>query len=249
MRDFLIRCSSLGALMTEPVRPEPQFITPEIAEIMKAKSRSDAQKAALAAAKERSLSEGGKTAVRKLVREEIYGVEIRVDSKEMEKGRRLEGDAIELVNRVRGLSLTKNTERRHDQHITGECDLFDVSTAEGRDTKVPWSIASMPIAFEDCQDNDYWWQMQGYMRLWNACRWHVDWVLLSTPPDLIRYEPIELHSVDHIDEALRITTWSIDRDVEAQRLIPIKVQRARQYGLEVLAAFERLHPIDGPVLA
>jgi hypothetical protein len=241
MLDLTIRCSALGAIMTEPVSVDADQRTPEVQEIINKTKRTDEEKAILAAAKERSLSAGAKTAIRKLVREAIFGVDVEIDAKEIQKGLRLEPDAIAMVNRQRGLSLAKNTERRTDGLITGECDLFDAERNRGHDTKVSWSVASFPIGIEDCEDQGYFWQAQGYMRLWCADEWDVDYCLLSTPDDLIRYEPIQMHVVDHIEERLRLTTWTIKRDPEAQRLIPIKVEAARRYAARVVREFDIAH--------
>lgn len=241
MLDLVIRCSALGAIMTEPTSIDIDQRTPEVLEALNKTKRTDEEKAILAAAKERSLSAGAKTAIRKLVREAIFSIEVDIDAKEIQKGVRMEPDAIALVNRQRGLSLIKNTERRTDGLITGECDLFDAERNRGHDTKVSWSIASFPIGVEDCEDQGYFWQAQGYMRLWGADEWDIDYCLLSTPDDLIRYEPIQLHVVDHIEERLRLTTWTIKRDPEAQRLIPIKVEAARRYAARVVREFDAAH--------
>jgi hypothetical protein len=211
MREARFRCSSIGKLMTEP------------------KSKSEV------------LSVGAKTYIRQLAAEEIFGVEFDVSSKQMEKGIIVEPDSIALLNRVRGLSLVKNTERRSDEFITGECDLFDTSTSEGRDLKSSWSIATFPLLVEDCEDKLYEWQMRGYMRLWNAQQWHVDYCLVNTPDNLIGFEPQSLHFVDHIPERMRVTTWTVVRDLEKEAAMVEKVKHARRYYAEVIAEFDRTH--------
>jgi hypothetical protein len=212
MNELLIRCSSIGRLMTEP------------------KTKAEGP-----------LSVGAKTYIRSLVAQEIFGVEFEVTSKEMEKGIALEGDAIQLLNRVRGLSLTKNTERRTNHWITGEADLFDVPARRGHDIKVPWSIATFPIAPVDCEDKLYEWQMRGYMWLWDADQWDVNYALLSTPEELTRYEPVTMHYVDHVPEHLRLTTWTIARDAAKEALMVEKIKAARAYAADVLAQFNESH--------
>jgi hypothetical protein len=214
MNELLIRCSAIGKLMTEP------------------KTKAEGP-----------LSVGAKTHIRSLVAQEIFGVDFEVSAKEMEKGILLEPDAIELLNRVRGLSLTKNTERRQNEWITGECDLFDAPARRGHDLKVPWSVSSFPIALVDCEDRLYEWQMRGYMWLWDADQWEVNYALLSTPEQLIRYEPASMHFVDHIPEHLRLTTWTITRDAAKEALMAEKVKAARVYAAEVLAHFTLTHSI------
>ncbi len=213
MRDLLFRCSSIGKLMTEP------------------KTKAEGP-----------LSVGAKTHIRNLVSQDIFGVDFEVTSKEMEKGTLCEPEAIALLNRVRGLSLSKNTERRTNEWITGECDLFDASARRGHDLKCSWSVATFPIATVDCEDKLYEWQMRGYMWLWDADEWEVNYALLSTPEHLIRFEPASMHFVEHIPEHMRLTTWSVKRDPAKEAAMVDKIKAARGYYAEVIAEFARLHP-------
>uniref|UniRef100_C5CJK9 YqaJ viral recombinase domain-containing protein n=1 Tax=Variovorax paradoxus (strain S110) TaxID=543728 RepID=C5CJK9_VARPS len=212
MRDFKFRCSSIGKLMTEPKTQ-----------------------------KEGPLSEGAKTYIRELAAQEIFGVDFEVSSKQMEKGILVEQDSIDLLNRVRGLSLTKNTERRSNDFLTGECDLFDAPGRRGHDVKSPWSIATFPIAVADCEDKLYEWQMRGYMALWNAGEWEVNYCLVDTPEKLIGFEPLAMHVVGHIPEHMRVTSWTITRDPEKEAAMFQKVMHARAYMAEVIAEFDRTH--------
>ena len=242
---LLIRCSSLGLLMTTPRSIDPALMTPELERIKGLKKRTDEEKALLEDALNRTLSETAKSHVRSLAAQAIYGVEFEISSKAIEKGLALEGAAIELVNRVRGLSLVKNTERRTDGYLTGEADCFDRQAREGHDTKVAWSIGTFPIVLADCADDDYLWQMRGYMKLWDAERWHVQYALLDTPEELIGYEPQAMHFVSHIPEHLRLTTWTVERDRSVEPLIELKVKLARAYMEQVIAEFDRSHPESG----
>lgn len=218
MADILFRCSSLGKIMTEP--------------------RSKA---------EGILSVGAKTYIRSLVAQEIFGVEFEVSAKVLEKGIRVEPDSIALLNRVRGLALQKNAERRSDDFLTGECDLFDAPRRAGFDMKSSWSLATFPIAEVDCMDAGYDWQCRGYMRLWDANEWTVAYAMVNTPDDLIGYEPQSLHFVDHIPEHHRLTTWTIRRDLEKEALMEAKVRAARDYFRQVVTEFERTHVALGAV--
>jgi len=205
------RCSSIGKLMTEP------------------KLKSEV------------LSVGAKTYIRELVAQEVFGVDFEVGSKQMEKGKIVEGDAIALLNRTRGLSLVKNTERKTNDFITGEADLFDTGARRGHDVKASWSVATFPIANVDCEDKIYEWQMRGYMALWDAQAWEVNYCLVNTPEHLIGYEPQTMHFVDHIPEYMRVTTWSLARDLDKEAAIFDKILHARRYYAEVVAEFDRTH--------
>ena len=123
MAETLFRCSSIGKLMTEPKTQ-----------------------------KEGPLSVGAKTFIRELAAQEIFSVDFEVSSKHMEKRIAVEPESIALLNRVRGLDIAKNTERRSNGFITGECDLYDAPRRRGHDLKSSWSIATFPIATVDCED-------------------------------------------------------------------------------------------------
>jgi hypothetical protein len=216
MTDFRIRCSAIGKLMTEP------------------KSKTEGP-----------LSVGAKTAIRELVAQDLFGVEFEIGGKPIEKGIECEPAAIDLLNRVRGLALTKNSERRTNAYITGECDLFDAPRRAGRDLKCAWSVSTFPICPEDIASTQrtlYEWQMRGYMWLWDADEWHVDYCLVDTPTRLIGFEPITLHVVSHIPEHMRVTTWTITRDRSKEAAMAEKVQAARDYYREVVREFDATHP-------
>lgn len=218
MHDLLIRCSSLGKIMTEPK-----------------------------ALKDGPLSVGAKTYIRELAAQEIFGVDFEVRSKQMEKGLVKEPDAIDLLNRVRGLSLVKNAERRRNGWIIGECDLYDEERKRGHDAKCSWSVATFPISAADCEDKLYEWQMRGYMWLWGADSWEVNYCLLDTPENLIGFEPLTMHVVGHIPDNMRVTTWAVTRDRALEDKIAAKVDAARDYFSEVVAEFDKTHPAGDDV--
>lgn len=218
MREINFRCSSIGKLMTEP------------------NSKAGGP-----------LSVGAQTYIRTLAAQEIFSIDFEIGGKPIQKGLIREPDGIALVNRVRGLNLAKNTERRTAQGITGECDLFDPATREGRDLKCSWSAATFPITSADCEDKLYEWQMRGYMLLWDAPRWHVDYVLLDTPDDLIGFEPMQMHLVSHIPEHMRLTSWTVTRDAEKEAAMLAKLPHARAYYARVIDEFDRTHRAGNPL--
>lgn len=215
MKNFRIRCSSLGRLMTDP------------------KTKSEGP-----------LSVGAKTHIRELAAQDIFGVDFEVSDRKMEKGKLVEPESIALLNGVRGLSLAKNTERRTNEWITGEADLFDPQAKRGHDVKSAWSLQSFPICPEDVADaqrKTYEWQMVGYCWLWEAEEWSIDYCMVNTPDALIGFEPLSLHIVSHIPDNLRITSWIVKRDREKERAIAARVEAAREYYAQVVAEFDRTH--------
>ena len=216
MPNILFRASMIGRLMAEP------------------RSKSEGP-----------LSQGAKTAIRDLAAQHILGVDFDVSSKEMEKGVECEQDSIDLLNRVLGRSLMKNTERRSDGFISGECDLFDGPEREGFDLKTAWSAATFPILADDIGGSArtlYEWQARAYMALWDADRWSIAYALVNTPEHLVKFEPITLHFVDHIQEHMRLTIWTIERDAEKEKAMREKIIVAREYYAQVIAEFDATHP-------
>jgi len=212
MPDVVFRCSSIGHLMTEP------------------KTKSEGP-----------LSVGAKTYIRRLAAQEIFGVEFEFSSKQTTKGTEVEQESLEMLNRVRGLELFKNPERRTRDGLTGECDAFDVARRCGHDVKSPWSLATFPAFVADAKDKLYEWQMRGYMALWDAGRWEVNYCMVDTPENLIGYESLELHLVSHIPEHLRVTTWALERDMGLERQIFEKLAHAKAYFLECIQEFDQQH--------
>ncbi len=212
MLDLKIRASSVGRIMTDP------------------KTKSEG-----------ILSVGAKTYLREIAKQEIFGVEFEISSKEMEKGIEVEQESIEMLNRVRGLSLVKNTERKTNKWLTGECDLFDVSAGKGYDLKNAWSTKTFPGWLIDCGDKIYEWQMRAYMQLWDADEWEVVHTLVDTPQRLIGFEPLQMHIVSHIPEHMRVTGWLVKRDFDLERKMIERVEAAREYVLDVIREFDETH--------
>lgn len=212
MREILFRCSSIGRLMTEPKT-----------------------------LKEGPLSVGARTYIRELAQQEIFGIEFEFSSKETQKGIEVEDESIALLNRVRGLNLAKNAERKTNGFITGECDLFNDAERRGHDLKSSWSAKTFPGWPEDCEDKLYEWQMRGYMMLWDADEWEVNYALVDTPERLIGYEPLQIHVVGHIPENQRLTTWLVERDAAKEEAIRVKVGHARDYYARIVKEFDEHH--------
>ncbi len=213
MLDIHFRCSSLGRLMTEP------------------KTKAEG-----------ILSVGAKTYVRELAQQMIFNIEFQFSSKETRKGNDCEADSIALLNQVRGLSLVKNTERKTNEWITGECDLFDDSRRCGHDLKTSWSAATFPCWPIDGEDKGYDWQMRGYMWLWDADEWEINYALVDTPEELIGYEALSLHVVSHIPAHHRLTTIALKRDKSLEERMAERCAAAREYWHEVVRNFDALHP-------
>ena len=53
----------------------------------------------------------------------------------------------------------KNTEKKSNDWVTGECDIYDADSRMIRDIKTSWTLATFPLFLTEC--NDYEWQMRG----------------------------------------------------------------------------------------
>lgn len=183
------------------------------------------------------LSAAAKTALDMMAKEAVYGFHEMVDSKEMRKGIQCEPDSIDLLNAVKFARYVKNEERKTNDFLSGECDIFTVEHV--RDIKTAWSLKTFPATVERVQDiakkSGYDWQGRAYMALWDVDEFWIDYCMVSTPEDLRRYEQPELHEVDHIPPHLRITSAMWKRDRSLEQKIYDKVGLARGYIANAIA--------------
>jgi hypothetical protein len=204
-----IRASQLGLIMTEP------------------KLKTEV------------LSVGAKTYIKKLAREFVYNFEEDISSKYTDKGLIVEDAAIALYNRVFFTDYKKNEERKTNDWITGECDIY--TGKKIIDIKSSWSLATFPVLSEDGIDKQYEWQGRAYMMLWNCDYFENAYCMVSTPEELLRYDQEDLHYVDNIDESLRVTITPYERDLKLEEQIIIKCEAAQNYFNEVLERIAQDH--------
>lgn len=221
------RAHSLGSIMTEPQSIDPALLTEELAAISRKTKKTDEDKAVLAPLKAKSLSAGAKTFVEAMAKEFVYGYQKKVSSKYLDKGILVEGASIELYNSVNFTECVKNTERRENEWLSGECDI--VQPRRITDVKSSWSLDTFPAFSDAGRDTGYEWQGRAYMMLWEKPEFEVAYCLVPTPDDLIGYEDPDLHYVDHINPALRVTSVLYQRDLTLEELIKVKVEAARAY--------------------
>jgi hypothetical protein len=173
------------------------------------------------------LSKGAKTVLEKMAKEYVYGFNEIITGKYMEKGIIVEDQSIELYNSVFFTDYKKNTERKTNDWLTGECDIFTGSKIV--DIKSSWSLSTFPATVQAGEDKDYEWQIRSYMMLWDVDQAEIAYCMVNTPDELIKFEQEELHFVDHIPEHLRVTIVPYTRDKELENKIKVKVEAAREY--------------------
>lgn len=237
--EILIRCSSLGRLMTEPKE--------------KAAKESGA------------LSKTAKTHLIGVYIRERYDRQKDVITKQMQKGLDVEEESITLLSRVQKKMLVKNEERLSNDYITGLPDIFDGESIHNAtsitDIKSSYDLFSFLGNIGEPLDSDYYYQLQGYMALSNAPVAYIAYCLVDTPQYIIDGEKYRLlksmnvvseESIEFIREAIkidknmtfpdipkeeRVLIFKVDRDDDVIERIYQKVIKARAF----LAEFEQTH--------
>lgn len=177
--------------------------------------------------KDELLSVGGKTCVEKIAKQLIYSYDEVVTSKYMDKGLQVEDAAIELYNSVMFTSHAKNTERKTNGWITGECDI--ATPRKITDIKSAWSLSTFPVTASQGKDKTYEWQLRAYMWLWDVDEAELAYCLVDTPEDLIGWDDPTLHYVSHIAPELRLTLVQYKRDKALEDKIKARCEAANQY--------------------
>lgn len=186
--------------------------------------------------KSEALSDAAKSFVRNQIKEDLFGYVSFDGNKYTRKGNELEELAIKLSGFSRGRVFKKNEERKENNWITGECDIYDDKRKIIIDTKCSWDIGTHPFFIDEATDKakkaGYDYQMQGYMWLWDCEQAEIDFCLFPTPFDLLsQYDNIEQHIdlVEQIPQKQRITTVVIKRDEKIIESIKERVEAVHAY--------------------
>ena len=174
------------------------------------------------------LSEGAKTYIKEVAKENFYEYRTDINSKYIFKGRDQEFDSIELLNSVRFTNYEKNTVRMVDEYMTGEADI--VTDDLIIDIKTSWSLDTFPALAEDGYESKYEWQLRAYMMLYNKPKAELIYCMVTTSNELLNeWENLALHRVDHIAPEKRITVLSFERDQDKENDIIEKLKAATEY--------------------
>lgn len=200
----MIRCSSIGKIMTEP------------------RSKSE------------EWSQTSISAMLELAREELFGVRKSLDDmRQIQKGRMCEDKGVELYNNVFLYDLKKvsSESRRSNGIITGEPDLIATGSQKGVDIKVAWSLLTFPLTEDQAGKKDYEWQARGYMCLFDVPEWEIAYCAIDTPDELLRaYDDISHHCIDPaVPLHHRITIAKFTRDLEIEQKMLDKCAKANEW--------------------
>ena len=215
-----IRCSSIHKIIGEP----------------KSKAEKEAN----------GLTQTAKSYVIERLKNEYSGFESFTGSKETEKGLLLEDEAIRCSGLIRGLMCKKNTERRVNDWITGECDIYDPKRKTIIDTKCSWDIGTHPFFQEEAEAKaekaGYGWQMQGYMWLFDCEKADIDFWIFPTPEELLKpYDDVGnlVEAVERLPFEKRLTTITVYRDENAINQIKRKAEACFEYAEKLKQEFEK----------
>lgn len=218
-KEFKIRCSAIGQIMTEP----------------KLKSEK-LSKTCIAYVHDWIKSQP-----------EFYNREKQFHSKYTLKGTEVEHESIEFVNSILGTSYKKNEQEFENDFLTGTPDI--ITDTEVNDIKNSWDQNSFPLFEKEIPIKGYDWQMQGYMCLIPRPNAKLIYTLMDAPERIIdkeaRYKAYELgmEEVEYniyeevkqnltfsdVKQCLRIKIFPITYDADKIIKVQDRVQQIRDY--------------------
>ena len=188
------------------------------------------------------ISDTAKSAIRDIVKEDLYGFRSFTGNQYTAKGNLLEDLAIEMSGKMRFRNYQKHVGRVENELITGECDVLDLERKLIIDTKCTWDIGTHPFfqdeAMEKVKKAGYDVQMQAYMWLYDCEVAEVDFWLFPCPPELLKdWDDIDqlVHLVEAIDIRERKTTVTIERDEAVIQKIKDKIPHCQNYYEQLFA--------------
>ena len=162
----------------------------------------------------------------------------QVDTLPMLKGTQVEDQSIALFNEVTGNFFFKNAERKANDFITGECDIFDEDTNTIWDIKSSYSKKTHKIRIDVKENKTYFWQLVSYAELWDADNAGLARCLVDTPEELIsNKDDIDWHIVSHIEPRKRCAYGQMQVAAELREQLMNRVKLAQNKLKEMLGEF------------
>lgn len=199
------------------------------------------------------LPKGAKTYLKTWVKRKLFNRKEEWKSIVIDKGLACEQQGIDLVSKIYNLDgLYKNEEFFGDhEYIEGCPDILPESDEAVRDIKNSWDLFSFPMFETEMPNDDYWWQLQGYMIITGRRKAVVDYVLIDTPMPLIlldlkklyfqsggkaedwtheKYEELyPNYQFNDIEEKYRVKSFHVYFDPSAEQKIIERVKMCREY--------------------
>jgi hypothetical protein len=184
------------------------------------------------------LGQTAKSYIIQKAKEDFYEYKTELNNKYILKGIHQEQDSIDLLNAVRFESYKKYEHRAENEWLTGSCDIITEDLII--DIKSSWSLETFPATSYELKDlSEYEWQGRAYMWLYDRPRFELCYVLVSTADDLLSdFDRYDIHKVDHIDPAMRITSITFERDKELEIQMAERLIEATKFYKEVINQLE-----------
>ena len=198
------------------------------------------------------LSQGAKTYLEKLFKEEYFEKRTEITSKFMDKGNEVEEQSITLFSKVTDTFFVKNKKHFENEYLTGTPDMVKDKVP---DIKSSWNLDTFPMFDTELKNDLYYWQVMAYMELTGIHKGEIAYCLVDTPMHLIQDEirkqswlngyidvPAEFESeiIDSmtftdIPEIYRVKIFEVVYDKKAVNQMYAMIDLARKYlqGLEI----------------
>ena len=179
------------------------------------------------------LSKTAQTYIKSIAKQDFYGYNSFLETKQMTKGITQEQNSIDLLNSVLFTDYEKASQRNSNEFLTGECDINQDGLII--DIKTSWSLETFPATPEDIDAKDYEWQLRGYMMLYDCDNSKLAYCMIDTPNELLNdWDNHSIHKVDHIAPEHRVTTLSFERDETLEEEIKERCIAAQEFYKEYI---------------
>ena len=255
MKEFKIRCSAIGKIMSAlktitkveqtkydklkaKVDGEGSLSAGETLELMTISDK------ALKLSSE--LPQSAKTYCKTWFIEQLYNRRQEIKSKYMTKGLECEDEAIDLVIDYEGLGYNEKNELfESDDFFTGTPDIIYDDLIV--DIKCSWSCFTFPLFDTEVDNKDYYYQLQGYMQLFDKQHAMLSYALVDAPQKLIEdaiyYKGKEQGGItqdivdtvtadmtySNIPTKYRVKSFRFERDDQVIKEIQDRVKMCRLY--------------------
>lgn len=226
MNPFKIRCSAIGHIMTEP------------------KLKADKEAG--------NLGRTAKGYCEDWLKGQLYNRKLEFTSKYTDKGIIMEDAAIDFISDQLGIGLLfKDDQYLENDYMNGHMDISLPDCVI--DVKNSWSWETFPLFSKGIPNDNYYWQLQGYMELSGKTKAKLIYVLSDTPVHLIEREArnycfyngygemdLEIYNEFYkkltyadVDNKLKIKIFEFEKDADAIAKIKSQVEKCRNY-IEIL---------------
>lgn len=268
---FICRCSSIGKIMTNPQTKSPLAKYNDAVESFRSnqekyantvnKTTKTADKLlerVISLEKEIKVLETNKdtihlsktaiSAVEDWMKETLGYPRQGLSNKYTQKGLLMESEAIEFAAKYYGWGkVEKNTERRANEYISGECDVVLPDRID--DIKCSWSDDTFPLMYTDIPIDGYGHQGMGYTALWSKPLFQLTYCLMDAPDMIVDREAnkvrfdlgldevdVELweevkskHTYSNLHDDLRIKSFFVEHDKSIIESVYERVEYCRKW--------------------